>query len=50
MNLPKLTNIHKYIDLGILGMAAIAASLGETNIVLLGIILFLTSAVIARDN
>ena len=50
MNLPKLTNINKYIDLGVLGMAAISASLGATNSALLGIIIFLTGAVITRDN
>ena len=50
MNLPKLTNINKYIDLGVLGMAAISASLGATNLALLGIIIFLTGAVITRDN
>ena len=50
MNLPKLTNINKYIDLGVLGMAAISASVGATNMALLGIIIFLTSTVITRDN
>ena len=50
MNLPKLTNINKYIDLGVLGMAAISASLGATNMALLGIIIFLTGTVITRDN
>jgi hypothetical protein len=50
MNLPKLTNINKYIDLGVLGMAAISASLGATDMALLGIIIFLTCAVITRDK
>jgi hypothetical protein len=50
MNLPKLTNLNKYIDLGVLGIAAISASLGATNMALLGIIIFLTSAVITRDK
>ncbi len=50
MNLPKLTNINKYIDLSVLGMAAISASLGATNLALLGIIIFLIGAVITRDN
>ena len=50
MNLPKLTNINKYIDLCVLGMAAISASLGATNLALLGILIFLIGAVITRDN
>ncbi len=50
MNLPKLTNINKYIDLCVLGMAAISALTGSTNAALLGIIIFLTGAVITRDN
>ena len=50
MNLPKLTNINKYIDLGVLCMAAISASVGATNMALLGIIIFLAGAVITRDN
>ena len=50
MNLPKLTNINKYIDLGVLGAAAISASVGATNLALLGIIIYLTGTVLTRDS
>jgi hypothetical protein len=50
MNLPKLTNINKYIHLGVLGIAAISALTGATNMALLGIIIFLTGTVLTKDN
>ncbi len=50
MNLPKLTNINKYLDLAVLGAAAVSALVGSTNAALLGIIIFLIGAVITRDN
>ena len=50
MNLPKLTNINKYLDLGVLGMAAISALTGATNSALFGIIIYLTGTVLTRDN
>ena len=46
----KSININKYIDLVVLGMAAVSALVGATNMALLGIIIFLTGAVITRDN
>lgn len=50
MNLPKLTNINKYSDLAVLGLAAVFALLGDTNSALLGIIVFLTGTVLTRDS
>ena len=49
MNLPKLRKINKYVDLGVLGMAGIAALFGATNLALLGIIIFFIGAVLTRD-
>ena len=46
----KSININKYIDLVVLGMAAVSALVGYTNAALLGIIIFLTSAVRTRDS
>ena len=38
----KSININKYIDLAVLGMAAVSALVGSTNAALLGIIIYLT--------
>ena len=46
----KSININKYIDLAVLGMAAISASVGATNLALLGIIIYLTGTVLTRDS
>ena len=46
----KSININKYTDLAVLGMAAVSALVGSTNAALLGIIVFLTSAVLTRDS
>ena len=46
----KSININKYIDLAILGMAAVSALTGSTNAALLGIIIFLTGTVLTRDS
>ncbi len=46
----KSININKYIDLAVLGMAAVSALTGSTNAALLGIIVFLTGAVLTRDS
>ncbi len=46
----KSININKYINLAVLGIAAVSALTGSTNAALLGIIIFLTGAVITRDN
>lgn len=46
----KSININKYIDLAVLGMAAVSALTGSTNAALLGIIVFLTGTVITRDS
>lgn len=46
----KSININKYIDLAVLGVAAVSALTGSTNAALLGIIVFLTIAVLTRDS
>ena len=46
----KSININKYIDLAVLGTAAVFTLLGDTNSALLGIIIYLTGTVITRDN
>ena len=46
----KSININKYIDLAVLGMAAVTALTGYTNSALLGIIVFLTGTVLTRDS
>lgn len=46
----KSININKYIDLGVLGMAAVSALTGSTNTALLGIIIYLTGTVLTRDS
>ena len=46
----KSININKYIDLAVLSMAAVSASLGNTNVALLGIIVYLIGTVITRDS
>ena len=46
----KSINISKVTDIAILGIAAVSASIGNTNVALLGIIIFLTSAVLTRDS
>ena len=50
MNLPKLTNINKYLDLAVLGVAALSALTGSTNSALFGIIIYLTGTVLTRDS
>ena len=44
----KSININKYIDLAVLGMAAVSALTGSTDMALLGIIIFLTGTVLTR--
>ena len=46
----KSININNYIDLAVLGMAAVSALTGSTNAALLGIIIYLTGTVITRDS
>ena len=46
----KSININKYIDLVVLGMAAVSALTGSTNVALLGIIIYLTGTVLTRDS
>ena len=46
----KSINISKVTDITMLGMAAVSASVGNTNVALLGIIIFLTSTVLTRDS
>ena len=46
----KSININKYIDLTVLGMAAVSALTGSTNAALLGIIIYLTGTVLTRDS
>ena len=46
----KSININKYIDLAVLGVAALSALTGSTNEALLGIIIYLTNTVITRDS
>ena len=46
----KSININKYIDLAVLGVAAVSALTGSTNSALLGIIIYLTGTVITRDS
>lgn len=46
----KSININKYIDLAVLGMAAVSALVGATNLALLGIIIYLTGTVLTRDS
>ena len=46
----KSINISKVTDIAILGMAAVSASVGNTNVALLGIVIFLTSTVLTRDS
>ena len=46
----KSININKYLDLAVLGMAAVFSLLGDTNSALLGIVIFLTSTVLTRDS
>ena len=46
----KSINISKVTDIAVLGTAAVSALVGSTNSALLGIIVFLTSAVLTRDS
>lgn len=46
----KSININKYIDLAVLGIAAVSALVGNTNMALLGIIIFLIGTVLTRDS
>ena len=46
----KSINISKVTDILVLSIAAVSASVGNTNVALLGIIIFLTSAVLTRDS
>ena len=46
----KSINISKVTDIAVLGMAAVSASVGNTNVALLGIIIFLTGTVLTRDS
>lgn len=46
----KSININKYIDLAVLGMVAASTSLGNTNVTLLGIIIYLAGTVLTRDS
>lgn len=46
----KSININKYIDLAVLGVAAVSALTGSTNAALLGIIIYLTGTVITSDS
>lgn len=46
----KSININKVTDLAVLGIAAVAASVGSTNLALLGIIVYLIGTVITRDS
>ena len=46
----KSININKYIDLTVLGIAAVSASVGNTNLALLGIIIYLTGTVLTGDS
>ena len=46
----KSININKYIDLAVLGVAAVSALVGSTNAALLSIIIFLTGTVLTRDS
>ena len=46
----KSININKYIDLAVLSMATVSALLGNTNVALLGITIYLTGTVLTRDS
>lgn len=46
----KSININKYIDLAVLGIAAVSALTGYTNTALLNIIIYLTGTVLTRDS
>ncbi len=46
----KSININKYLDLAVLGAAAVSALVGSTNAALLGIIVFLIGTVLTRDS
>ena len=46
----KSININKYIDLAVLGIAAVSVLTGSTNAALLGVIVFLTGTVLTRDS
>ena len=46
----KSININKYINLAVLGIAAVSALTGSTNAALLGIIIYLTGTVLTRDS
>ena len=46
----KSINFNKVTDLLVLGMAAVSASVGNTNLALLGIIIYLTGTVLTRDS
>ena len=46
----KSININKYINLAVLGAAAVSALTGSTNSALLGIIIYLIGTVITRDS
>ena len=46
----KSINIKKYIDLAVLGTAALSALTGSTNSALFGIIIYLTGTVLTRDS
>ena len=46
----KSININKYINLAVLGIAAVSALVGSTNAALLGIIIYLTGTVLTRDS
>ena len=46
----KSININKYLDLAVLGVAALSALAGSTNSALFGIIIYLTGTVLTRDS
>ena len=46
----KSININKYLDLAVLGLAAVSALVGSTNAALFGIIIYLTGTVLTRDS
>ena len=46
----KSININKYLDLAVLGAAAVSALIESTNAALLGIIIYLTGTVLTMDS
>ena len=46
----KSININKGTDIALLGIAAVSASVGNINVALLGIIIYLTGTVLTRDS